>query len=382
MDAADYFSESYAASRTRFREAAARAGFVLPPPQPLDPEAAPETADLTVDAAVFGPEDAAETLIFSSGLHGVEGYFGAAAQLGVLGAVADGAAIGPRRIVLVHALNPFGFAQDRRWNENGVDLNRNFLKAGEIGADPAALEPEERYEGCSEAYRQLNDLLNPASPPPRGDLFYMRAIPPLLRHGYVALKNALSTGQYEYPKGLWFGGKGPERLMTMLQEPMRGGSDAGDGPPLLDVWLGTSPRVRWYDLHTGLGRSGEGRLFVNPGLDAERLAALERLHGPERVVSVFDGVDAMPNRGLMRKWIAGRDRERDVVAMTAEFGTYPTLRVLKAMRAEQRAWSHGARAGKDAWTAHALREVFAPADRGWRRKAVEGALAVFRQAIA
>ena len=30
-------------------------------------------------------------------------------------------------IVLVHALNPFGFAWRRRWNENKVDLNRNFL---------------------------------------------------------------------------------------------------------------------------------------------------------------------------------------------------------------------------------------------------------------
>lgn len=30
-------------------------------------------------------------------------------------------------IVLVHAVNPFGFLNNRRWNENGVDLNRNFL---------------------------------------------------------------------------------------------------------------------------------------------------------------------------------------------------------------------------------------------------------------
>jgi hypothetical protein len=29
--------------------------------------------------------------------------------------------------VLVHALNPFGFAMLRRWNEEGVDLNRNAL---------------------------------------------------------------------------------------------------------------------------------------------------------------------------------------------------------------------------------------------------------------
>lgn len=30
-------------------------------------------------------------------------------------------------IVLVHAANPFGFLFNRRWNENGVDLNRNVL---------------------------------------------------------------------------------------------------------------------------------------------------------------------------------------------------------------------------------------------------------------
>ncbi len=69
-------------------------------------------------------------LVVSSGVHGVEGFFGSAVQLAFLEKLPpdwrppEGAAV-----VLIHALNPFGFAWQRRFNEENVDLNRNFLLA-------------------------------------------------------------------------------------------------------------------------------------------------------------------------------------------------------------------------------------------------------------
>ena len=50
-------------------------------------------------------------------------------------------------IVLVHALNPFGFAWRRRWNENNVDLNRNFLDDRSfLDGDAAYAESRRVYE--------------------------------------------------------------------------------------------------------------------------------------------------------------------------------------------------------------------------------------------
>ena len=36
------------------------------------------------------------------------------------------------RVVIVHAVNPYGFACGRRFNEDGVDLNRNVLSDDEF----------------------------------------------------------------------------------------------------------------------------------------------------------------------------------------------------------------------------------------------------------
>ena len=59
------------------------------------------------------------------------------------------------RCVLLHALNPYGFAWLRRVNEHNVDLNRNFLLPGEA------------YRGSPAGYAALDPLLNPKSPPAR-----------------------------------------------------------------------------------------------------------------------------------------------------------------------------------------------------------------------
>ena len=78
----------------------------------------------TIDVAVLG-SDAAPAIVVSSGLHGVEGFLGSAIQLAMLEELKADTAKNIRW-VFIHAINPFGFAQIRRFNEDNVDLNRNF----------------------------------------------------------------------------------------------------------------------------------------------------------------------------------------------------------------------------------------------------------------
>ncbi len=92
----------------------------------------PTGEELAIDAAILGSEQPERVLILSSGLHGVEGFFGSAVQLAFLKQGMTGHLPGRNdALILLHALNPFGFAWVRRFNEENVDLNRNLLLDGE-----------------------------------------------------------------------------------------------------------------------------------------------------------------------------------------------------------------------------------------------------------
>src|SRR4051812_28497703 len=98
-DSLSVFSPDYASARDRFRVAAASAGGRL--------EAHPIEArgrggmELTVDAARLGPADADRLHVVSSGLHGVEGFFGSAVQLAWLGREGSGRGLGAGEGVLL-----------------------------------------------------------------------------------------------------------------------------------------------------------------------------------------------------------------------------------------------------------------------------------------
>ena len=121
----DYFSGNYAQARRAFREAAANVGAALHAYH--NPATGPGGIELSTETARLGPQDAERLLVVMSGTHGVECFCGSGLQVGLL--KSGLAAEMPRgtAILLIHAINPSGFAWVRRVNENNVDLNRNFV---------------------------------------------------------------------------------------------------------------------------------------------------------------------------------------------------------------------------------------------------------------
>ena len=101
-----FFSESYFAARCRFREAAAARNASLTTLRV-------GSAQYTIDVAIVNEHLLADRVVMvSSGVHGVEGFAGSATQLAIL----HGDIPSDVCVVLVHAVNPFGFAELRRWN--------------------------------------------------------------------------------------------------------------------------------------------------------------------------------------------------------------------------------------------------------------------------
>ena len=351
----DAFSPSYEVARDRFRQAALRLGARIDT-HTLD-ALGPTNGTLTIDVAIVGDAQPQSSAVVSSGLHGVEGFFGSAVQLAWLQAVADGRTAIPARsaVTLVHAVNPFGFAWRRRANEDNVDLNRNFLRAGEF------------YAGASSRYGEFDGFLNPPTPPSLLEPFPLKVAWHAWRFGMVVLRNGVAVGQYAYPTGLFFGGSGPSQSARIMQQQFW-------------EWVRPSRSVVHVDLHTGLGRSQRCQLLVEP-VEMPHLNWYRAEFGADDVVSVADeGV--YQARGVMGAWLSHEAEGLLYRFICAEFGTYSMLRVLGALRAENRAHHHGdpdhpvfERAKRE------LVECFCPVSSNWRGAVVQSGMQVIVAAV-
>ncbi len=356
-DPALFFSPDYATARARFRDAAREAGFELSA-YPIG-QRGPDGTELTLDVARKGNPQASRVLVVSSGTHGVEGFFGSAVQLSALTGLFARATLPPQAaVVMVHANNPYGFAWSRRVDERNVDLNRNFLLQGQA------------FSGAPPAYRELDPLLNPTSAPRRLEPFLLLAGHQVLKRGMPALKTAVATGQYDFPRGLFFGGHGPSKAQALWREHAR-------------AWIGSPERVVHVDLHTGLGKWGSYALCVDLPAEHPRVARLVREFGPE-FVQGFDTKGVLYEiRGALGRWLEELFPDVQYDTMLAEFGTYPALRVVSAMRFENRVTHHAAdRAGLVAKARAGLREVFSPASASWRRTVVGRGVHIVEQGLA
>lgn len=335
--AAELFSPDYASARDRFRAAAHRAGAALDA-LPLAARG-PRDETLTIDIAWLGAQKPRRVLLHISGVHGVEAFAGSAAQLALLAAPpplpADGA------LVLLHVLNPHGMAWLRRANEHNVDLNRNFHLDNGI------------WTGAPPLYKRLDALLNPASPPSR-DAFALRLAAAGWRHGVQAVRQAIAHGQHRYPRGLFYGG-----------------AELQPGPRLFIDWLrrhlGTAERVFAIDMHTGLGPHGKDTLILEPGVGTAPVAALQAaLQRP------LTGGGAAPVaytvRGSLGAALPRLLPEARIEFVLQEIGTWPALRVISALREENR-WHHFGGGGTDHAAKRGLLEALCPASPAWREAA-------------
>jgi hypothetical protein len=240
----------------------------------------------------------------------------------------------------------------RRTNENNVDLNRNFLVDGEA------------FSGAPELYRRLDALINPPSLP-GSDGFRVRAPAFALSHGFHRVKQAIAEGQYDYPRGLFYGG-------AELQE----------GPRLYCDWLREHVSFAEYvfalDLHTGLGRRGTDTVVAEAAYAATAAAALgpalgRTLIDPEQPSVAYT---VRGSYGSALPHVLPRSR---IDFVLQEIGTCPPLAVLHALREENRWHFYG-----DGSIVHPakekLREALCPAAPDWRKKAVNRGVGLARAA--
>lgn len=329
---ADYFSANYQEARLKFQDAARSNGGRVESYE--NPTVGPNKEPLFTDVAIFGPENPVNILVLSSGMHGVEGFAGSAMQTGLLKAgVLE--SLGPDTgLVLVHAVNPYGFAHLRRMNEDNVDLNRNFL-------DHSLPHPQ------NPGYEELAKSIAPESinlwsdTKARLHFFIYR-----IWHDADALRTAISKGQYTHPLGLFYGGLDDAWSNKIIRT-------------IAKQHLANAKRMTAIDFHTGLGPYGETELRMNvPKNSPEYLRAIKCWSDP---------IKTTDPHGSFIKALPGMMPETDVTAATLEFGTFPSMDVLWALREENWLHHHGNIEGVDSQQIKKnLLEAFYPSDEYWK----------------
>jgi hypothetical protein len=308
-DPADAFAATYAEARAKFAAAAQARGYALVAHEHPEARGAAGEA-LAMDVATAGARDAEAMLVITSGTHGVEGFCGSGCQVGLLGDDSFAAAVAATgaSVVMVHAVNPYGFSHLRRTNEDNVDLNRNFRSFD----TPAP---------ANAAYAEVHPWVVPDTWPPAPEN-EARIGAYLRERGPAAFQQAVSGGQYEFPDGLFYGGTAPAWSNTTLRQVLR---EHGRG----------RRRVTLIDVHTGLGPWGHGeKIYVGTG-DAASVARTRATFGAD-VTSYFDGSSTSAAlTGVIDRGVRDECPSAAFTGIGLEFGTIDLMATLQALRGDQ-----------------------------------------------
>ena len=309
---------TYDECRARFRRTCERAGLVWHA-EPISARG-PFGQLLTVDHTTVGAEQPRRALVLLSGVHGVEGYVSSALQRDLLERVRASDLPDDVGIVVVHVVNPWGMAHDRRQNESNVDLNRNWARSRR--------EPEH-----NDAYDEIHHLACPDTPElPSVDAMLAETGQLIAEKGIEWIRNAITRGQYRHPDGLHYGGDRTEEPTAIVER-------------VVLPRLGQAERLFVVDLHTGHGPY------------AKLVTLSDQPEGsPQDVLlrSLFDTVEATADRpdgtsrvkaGPIARGIAtdAADQNPSVecTVATIEVGTADDLTQLAATYQEQWVHRHG-----------------------------------------
>ena len=145
-------------------------------------------------------------------------------------------------------------------------------------------------------------------------------------HGQPAFQAAISSGQYKYPDGVFFGGHGPSWSNATLRS-------------ILREYLSDVDGLAVIDFHTGLGPYGVAEL-ITAGPPAQKAMAQQwfgaEVTDPDAGTSASAALDGVNANGIARTLPDAR-----IGFIAAEFGTRDIDTVLGAVRADNWLYNKG-----------------------------------------
>lgn len=313
MSVPSYFSATYSEARAKFLSACEARS--VPVTSYLNDNAkGVEGEELYMDVARIGAKDAKKVLFVSSGTHGGEGYCGSGIQIGLLKENFFNDLPADTAVILIHAINPYGFSHVRRVNEDNIDLNRNFRDYSKPLPDNAP-------------YREVHDMVVPRDWDGPAREAADKAI-----QAYIAEKElftfqaAVTGGQHVNEEGLFYGGKAASWTNKTLRKVVAENAAEAEHLALTDI-------------HTGLGPNGYGELiFVG---DPSTIDRAKDWYDNE-VTNPQDGTStSAPVEGTIDAGFTEPTPNAQHTCIAIEYGTLPIMEVLDALRADNWLYIHG-----------------------------------------
>lgn len=351
----DFFAADYVSARKAFLSACAETGIETStyesPHRHVD---AP--GGLFTDVARAGRLDAPGVVMLISGTHGAEGIYGSGCQTGWLREQRYLNLPDDTAVVLVHAINPLGFAGLHRVAEDNVDLNRNFIDHERPPANPD--------------YAAVHDLLVPESwtddTPSRirsGITDYIKA------HGQKAFNRAAMGGQHTHSEGLFYGGIRPTWSHGVI------GRIAAEH-------LTHAERVAVLDLHTGLGAFASVELICRHPPESEALARARRWYGEDVTAAQAGESGSPPVDGNLRMAFDRLCPAAEITSIGIEVGTIPLDECLMILCADN--WMHCRNDPPGPFRDNvrkSMRRAFSPDDRRWTEPVFVRTMELVGQAV-
>ena len=364
MSGSPAFSATYAEARAKHLSALAAAGGAHLAAHE-NPRRGPSGERLYTDVARVGPAVARKLLVLVSGTHGIEGYAGSGCHTGWLAARLFGHQAGAdTAVLLVHAINPFGFAWGRRTNEDNVDLNRNFI-------DHAQPRPANADYDAIAAHVDPVDWGDAAA-----RAKHNAAIAKFLgRATHDVMCKAMHGGQYVNPKGTFYGGAAPVWSNRIFRA-------------ALAEHAVRAQHIAIIDYHTGGGPMGFVDFFLDDDRDGEAGARKSRHWFSHATVIAEDkakhGKDAQSETPgnlfyAVPEIVPGKRTTLGLV----ELRTGEAKTGIDAIRAENWLFHHGDIASAEGEAIRAeVRERFYPASAVWRAMVLRQSHTLIGEALA
>ncbi len=318
---------------------------------------------LYTDVFYLPAQDKSERLlILSSGLHGIEGFAGSAVQKLYIEKLLQVEDFQHTGVLLIHALNPYGYKYHRKVTENNVDLNRNCMVL------------PEQFNTPNEGFKKIRSMLTPEGQLNLGQLkhqfFPLIAISKILQEGMPVLRQAALQGQYDFQDGIYYGGKKHEPQIDSIK-------------PVIKQIIDHYPLTLHIDLHTGYGERGTMHLFLDPIEDQQVLKGIETIFA-DQSIDWGSGDDFYTINGAYVDLVSSLADSSIVLPMLFEFGTMNSsstmgsLVSIHTMIAENQGANKGYKNEKQSQKADQLiMELYNPGSTPWKNETIKDAAEAF-----
>ena len=328
----------------------------------LSSHAIDEKDGLYIDSLYIPATDKQTNLIvITTGVHGIEGYIGSV-MLDVFWKEIYASEINKANtgVLVVANVNPYGMKYHRRYNENNVDLNRNFI-----------LDWSSFDMTVNKDYPKVGSFLGPKET--MGNIighelsFYGSMIKELIEDGADTISNALLGGQYEAPEGVYYGGNGDEASTTYLKDVFK------------QTLESEYENIVHIDVHSGYGPRYNMVIF-NSVFETMNEAESVALFGYDNIIA-HDSEAFYPTTGdttdfyYRLKEQLGTDNM--LFSTCFEFGTIgdsfldSIISMKYTIEENQNHWNPSSNSITNEIIKERYQELFYPTEKDWREKTVE-----------